>query len=281
MEWTRAQLKERGKAAFKANYWKCVLVALILAFLTGSGASTSGSDTYESTKEIMNGATLNPATLALGDGFGEMQSAMDSALSSPGGTSVLAAIVGVVMIFAIVAVVLGVLLGLLVFNPLVVGCQKYFVSNAADEDKSLGQMGFAFKKGFYKNVVLTMFLRGLFNGLWYLLFIVPGIVKSYEYRMIPYLLAENPEMDWRDAFAESKRMMDGQKWDTFVLDLSFIGWNILAAITFGLVGIFYSTPYQFATNAELYRALKGYGYTTYTTGNDGYIDQNYTGYTEV
>ena len=58
--------------------------------------------------------------------------------------------------------------------------------------------------------------------LWSLLLIIPGIVKSYEYRMIPYLLADHPEMSKDEAFAASKAMIDGNKWDAFVLDFSFI-----------------------------------------------------------
>ena len=74
--------------------------------------------------------------------------------------------------------------------------------------------------------------------------------------MIPYLLAENPDMSRQDAFAESKRMMDGNKMDAFVLDLSFIGWFILGAITFNIVNILYTTPYMELAHAELYHTLK-------------------------
>ena len=74
--------------------------------------------------------------------------------------------------------------------------------------------------------------------------------------MIPYLLADNPQMTKEQAFAESKRMMQGQKWKAFVLDLSFIGWFILTAITCGILGVFYVNPYKYMTDAELYVALK-------------------------
>ena len=74
--------------------------------------------------------------------------------------------------------------------------------------------------------------------------------------MIPYLLADNPQMTKEQAFAESKRMMKGQKWRTFVLDLSFIGWNILTLVTFGILGIFYVLPYMNEANAALYETLR-------------------------
>ena len=101
-----------------------------------------------------------------------------------------------------------------------------------------------------------MFIRDIFIVLWSLLLIVPGIVKSYEYMMIPYLLAEDPSMSREEAFAKSKAMMDGNKWNAFVLDLSFIGWLILGCITLNLVNIFYVNPYMYLTRAELYRTLR-------------------------
>lgn len=119
----------------------------------------------------------------------------------------------------------------------------------------VGKLLSAFRSGYYGNVVKTMFFRDLFTFLWSLLFIIPGIIKSYEYKMVPYLLAEYPDMDRKEVFARSRDMMYGQKWNTFVLDLSFIPWNILSTITFGLVGLFYVSPYQDATYAELYDAL--------------------------
>lgn len=105
-----------------------------------------------------------------------------------------------------------------------------------------------------------MFLRGLFTGLWSLLFVIPGIIKHYEYLMIPYILAENPGMDRQEVFAISKRMMMGQKWNVFVLDLSFIGWRLLEGITLGIVGVFYVEPYYQATMAELYAYNRNMAY---------------------
>ena len=104
--------------------------------------------------------------------------------------------------------------------------------------------------------VNILFFRDLYTVLWSLLFIIPGIVKSYEYRMIPYLLAEHPDMPMDVAFSESRRMMHGNKWHAFVLDLSFILWFAVTAVTCGIAGVFYVMPYINATNAELYVALK-------------------------
>ena len=115
---------------------------------------------------------------------------------------------------------------------------------------------FIYKSGQLKNTIFTMFMKGLFQFLWSLLFVIPGIIKAYEYRMIPYILSENPEISRERVFEISKKMMMGNKWNTFVLDLSFLGWEILSGLTIGILGIFYVNPYVQSTNAELYAYLR-------------------------
>lgn len=99
------------------------------------------------------------------------------------------------------------------------------------------------------------FLVGLFTVLWSLLFVIPGIVKSYSYSMALYIWTENKEMGALEAISKSKEMMYGHKMDYFVLQLSFIGWGLLTAITFGIAGI-YVVPYVYATTINFYRSLK-------------------------
>ena len=70
--------------------------------------------------------------------------------------------------------------------------------------------------------------------------------------MIPYILAENPRIKRKEAFYISKNMMKGNKWKTFILDMSFLGWNLLSVFTMGLLGILYVNPYYAATITELY-----------------------------
>ena len=74
--------------------------------------------------------------------------------------------------------------------------------------------------------------------------------------MIPYILAENPKIQRKKAFKLSKEMMKGNKWKTFILDLSFLGWELLSIFTFRLLNIFYINPYKVATTVELYEVLK-------------------------
>ncbi len=74
--------------------------------------------------------------------------------------------------------------------------------------------------------------------------------------MMPYILAAHPDMPTKEVFARSKEMMRGNKWRAFVLDLSFIGWELLSALTLGILHIFYVGPYRNMTNAALYEALE-------------------------
>ena len=100
------------------------------------------------------------------------------------------------------------------------------------------------------------FFMGLFICLWSLLFYIPGIVKSFSYSMSTFILAENPGMPALEAITRSRKMMDGHKWDLFVLMLSFIGWAILASFTFGILYI-WLLPYMEASVANFYNAIKG------------------------
>lgn len=279
--WNRAELKGKAKFSFKRNYWKSVLISLLLAFIVGGGGTGAGSfarglsdgvsgsdesytddydyndgdydddsyddDSYDDESEY---DIIRDFSSGFAEGF------QDGASHGPSGTAFAAlAIFGItfIIIFLILMSVV-ILLDVFICNPIEVGCKRFYVRNL-NESAQVGNVGFAFDNH-YKNITKTMFFRDLYTILWTLLFIIPGIVKSYEYQMIPYLLAENPQMSREQAFAESKRMMSGQKWRAFVLDLSFIGWNILSAITLGILGIFYVQPYMDATHAALYEALR-------------------------
>lgn len=157
------------------------------------------------------------------------------------------------LIFLVIFVI-SLAVDILLINPLQMGTYRFFLSNLNEQAK-VKQVAFAFDHH-YKNIVKTLFMRDLYVFLWSLLFIIPGIVKAYEYRMVPYLLCENPSMNFNEALVLSSKMMYGQKWRTFVLDLSFLGWNILSSLTSGILGIFYVAPYQNMTNAALFEALK-------------------------
>ena len=138
--------------------------------------------------------------------------------------------------------------------PVEVGVRQYF-KQAALDDVKMNYLGYSFKKEKYFPVVKAMLWSGFLNCLWFLLLIVPGIVKSYSYIMVPYILADNACVGTKRALAISIRMTRGQKWNMFVLDLSFIGWYLLGTLAL-LVGVLFVLPYVNATKAELYLVLR-------------------------
>lgn len=98
------------------------------------------------------------------------------------------------------------------------------------------------------------FLRGLYVALWSILLVIPGIMKHYSYAMTPFILAEHPELTATQAIDWSQELMDGHKMDLFILDLTFIGWGILAGMLWNL-GYLALNPYKNASHAAFYRLL--------------------------
>ncbi len=101
---------------------------------------------------------------------------------------------------------------------------------------------------------LVPLLQGLFVFLWSLLFVIPGVIMAYAYSMAIYVANDNPELSAMDAIRKSRELMDGHKWDLFVLDLSFIGWILLCLLTCG-IGFFFLAPYIEMAHVEFYREL--------------------------
>lgn len=269
--WTRRELKEKGKLSFKRNYWKAVLVAILFAIISGGMGSSVGSSFGNGVTNGMIGGATSGYNYRTDNGTvtydeeddveydetydEENEDSSDHSATYNAGRLVgvtIAAIVTGVVLLLIAALVMVV--DILVANPLEVGIRRFFTQNL-NQEASVKEVAFAYDSNF-KNIAKIMFFRDLYTSLWALLFIIPGIVKAYEYRMIPYLLAENPDMSKEEVFAASKQMMDGQKWRTFILDLSFFGWGILSACTCGILSIFYVNPYIFSTEAALYETIK-------------------------
>lgn len=101
----------------------------------------------------------------------------------------------------------------------------------------------------------TMFVTSVFRSLWYFT-IIGGLIKKYSYFLVPYIVAENPDIAPLEAINLSRRMMNGHKWECFLLEMSYIGWFILGIFTFGLTEIFYSNMYKVAAQVEFYVALR-------------------------
>ena len=260
--WDRKVLKARGKNAFRANYWMSVLMALILLAVSGGGIGAIAGSTGSSININLNqddvstvdSLNLNEVISGFSEGSAAAFKEFGDAVKTQMASGAAAAILVIIAVVVVIAGVASLLLSILLFNPVQVGCQSFFIKNSAGQG-AMSNIGRGFKPNWRGNVK-TMFLRDLFLFLWGLLFIVPAIIKSYSYRMVPYILADHPELSGTEVITMSRQMMNGSKWRTFVLDLSFIGWHILSGLTLGILGIFYVAPYKCSTDAELYEALK-------------------------
>lgn len=150
---------------------------------------------------------------------------------------------------------LGSLLRIFLYNVLSVGFAVAFLKLYREGDDRLTSNMFdiSFRKYWHK--VWGMFLMYLFIALWTLLFLIPGIVKSFSYAMTPYILEENPELSANEAIDRSRAMMKGHKFDLFWLELSFIGWMLLSFLTLG-IGLFWLVPYMQTASAAFYEDVK-------------------------
>ena len=233
--WTRALLKQNAKTAFKRNYWMCVAVSFVSLILTG-GFSFGSSNTVSLTEEHQDFDYSAEALLEFLD-----------QVPPYFWTIFLAALV--------VGLVVGIGISILFTNLVQVGCNRYFLENR-EHKTGMGQLFYSFQGGRYGATVWVMFLRFLYILGWSFLFIIPGIVKSYSYMLVPYILAENPTLDHKRVFQLSREMMNGHKMEAFVLGWSFFGWIFLSVFTSGILNILYVNPYMQATYAEFYSAVK-------------------------
>ena len=257
MMWTRKELKERAKEALKRNYWKIVLVSLIGMLIGGglgsSGISGGGSDIHDMASDnVKEHFTEHENDDVDWEGAEAVLDDIQMDIR-PQDIVAVAFTVIVVLIVAAIVLAIGIALDVLLLNPVQVGINRFMVKSL-DDTARIAEVGYTFDHN-YKNGVKVMFFKDLYVVLWSLLFIVPGIYKAYQYRMVPYTLGENPDMTYQEVLQRSKDMMDGQKWDAFVLDLSFILWHMLGGITCGLAEIFYVAPYVNLTDAALYSRL--------------------------
>ena len=244
-KWTRSLLKSNAKATLSGRYWRSFLLCLLLALVGVGSYSTSVHSTYDEMTSTIEQIQTGPVWR--GDAS-TTEYLFDTLNSSPYASLVLTFGLAALAVFF----VLDLVLTFFVRVPLRIGCCRYFMeSRQAPAPIATAVTTF---RAPYLNIIKVQFLTSLkiFLGC---LVIVPGIYWSYCYRQVPYLLAENPYLTTGRAMELSRNMMEGEKWRSFVLDLSFIGWGFLCTLTLG-IGYLFLEPYYQATMAEFYAALR-------------------------
>ena len=234
-----ADFRQEARAALQGKWPLAILVGLVAAIL---GGATSGGPEF---KINFTGGSLNAniqyagqTIYSWGDGI------------TPGLRTFL---VGGAVYLILAAIVVGVLYFVL-GSVVKVGYARFNLDLTAGETPSFETLFSYFPH--WKTVAAAQLLQTVYIFLWTLLLVIPGIVAGYSYAMTGYILAEHPELSASEAIAQSKAMMEGNRWRLFCLQFSFIGWDILCALTLG-IGNLALRPYRHATEAAFYRELCG------------------------
>lgn len=281
--WKRKVLKKKTKQSLKFNYWRMVAVCFLTAMLTtaytsstifinqsepgrhtpvtpdvAAGASNSAviADTVEQIADEPIEGMDSPAAAAadfLINTYTSGKSIFFSILRAV--NDILAHTFQLSSVFLMAGVLLAFLYQILVENILLIGERRFFLEARNYHQTRISKIFFLFKLRYLKNPVWVMLCRSFFQALWNLT-IIGGIIKHYEYSMIPYILADNPAVSRKDAFQLSRQLMQGNKWKMFLLHLSFWGWHFLSVFTLGLLDFFFVNPYMAGTDAELYMELR-------------------------
>ena len=150
--------------------------------------------------------------------------------------------------------IVGGLVNLLVVVPISFGFSIAFLLFIRGQKDNVIENMFGELKNYGRALGVPL-LTTVFTFLWALLLIIPGIIKAYSYAMANFIAKDHPELGAYDCIKESMKVMDGHKWDLFLLDLSFIGWALLCILTLG-IGFLWLQPYIMTSHAIFYKELK-------------------------
>ena len=237
--------RAKARAALKGKWALAILVCLIAGILGGTvytQLDTSAGSALSSRQE--NSVKTEELEQKLDD-------LLDAYNTATPAEQKIFATVGKVGLGAVTIGVLGAILRLLIGGAVSFGYATFNLNLVDDREASFGDL---FSKMHIGKGFLMNLLMGLYILLWTLLFIIPGIIKSFSYAMTPYILAENPMLTVNEAITKSRKLMNGNKWRLFCLSLSFIGWDLLAALTFGIADLWIN-PYKECARAAFYRQI--------------------------
>lgn len=239
-----ADFRQRAREALKGNWFIAVIagfIASLLGGVTSTGASFSGSSSSE-------GGSSSGGTGT--GGTADFEMALEEIFGDPEFVTMFLTFFGIIMIVASVFSIIYMIIG----GAVGIGYSKFNLDLMDGNEARVGTLFDYFnewKKGF-----VARLLRSIYIFFWSLLFVIPGIMASYSYVMVHYVMAENPTLTAREALRESKEIMRGNRWRLFCLLFSFIGWDILGTLTLG-IGYLWINPYREAAIAAFYRDITG------------------------
>jgi len=268
-KWKRRELKQDGRAAMFRNYTDTLLVSIIyILFGIGYGSSTinvvanaksgqSGQIFLDALayKEVFHNLFYDGGFFLVNiwNQFLSYSSPLTDGMRHLGSAATAKDVAS--LIFALLAFLLVVILTFFIKNILIVGDRRYFLENRIYCKSQLSRVLFVYKRKLVKKVAWAMFVKNILQALWTLT-VIGGFVKFYSYRLVPFILAENPTLGALEAITLSRHMMNGNKWRWFCMDLTFLPWHILSGITFQLAGFLYVYGYIRSTEAFLFAQLR-------------------------
>lgn len=227
MEYTTYSLDYKGIARERlSGKWVIAMLTFFVAGLLGGGDSGGSIDIDAET--IQDFQTVFPG---LSDMLKEI-------------LPILTAILVPLSIWGIVVFIVG--------SAIDLGLKKFSLDIADNKEVSIEILFSQMRR--IGSALGMQLLRSLFITLWSMLFIIPGIMKTYSYALAPYIMAEDPDCGALEAITRSKELMKGHRWELFCLELSFIGWALLSILTLGLLHIWIN-PYKGVTVALFYRDI--------------------------
>lgn len=173
----------------------------------------------------------------------------------------------ILIIFILAALLLSTLVWFFLINMYKAVSRRIFLESRIYEKVSIQRFLVFLRVKKWGKVSCTMFMKTLFQSLWDLT-IVGGIIKRYSYYMVPYIVAENPDIHWKDAITLSRKMMKGHKLECFVYELSFILWEVLGTLTVGISNLLFLSPYKAAAFSEYYAELRRIAKENHLEGSD-------------
>lgn len=224
---TNTEYKNAALAALKGNWAPAVLATAVFLLLTMLIIAPSEMP-------LLNGTFADISAMAAS---GDIEGVMDAYSQATSWSS------------------LGTLLRIFLYNVLSIGFMVAFLKLLREGDDRLTSNMFHISFKNYWHKVWGMFLMSIFLLLWFLLFIIPGIIKCFSYAMTPFILEERPDLSANEAIDHSRAMMKGRKFDLFWLYLSFIGWGFLCIFTAG-IGFLWLIPYMQTALAAFYEDVK-------------------------
>ncbi len=256
-------LKKRGRKTLKSHFLLLLLTCLLSAFVGSEFADALVLAEIETTEliklislpsDILDGAkeffSTNRGVLSsiiTSFASGTIYDSLISGINTILGTEIAGFII--VITLALLAVFT---FWFFIGNVYSVISRRIFLESRTYQKVAAQKFLYLFRVKRWTNVSKVMFVKFILNTLWFCVFIIGGIIKRYSYFLVPYILAENPNISAKEAITLSRNMMNGHKLEAFLLELSFIGWFFLRIVTFGLSGLLYSNAYLIATSSEFY-----------------------------